>query len=210
MKPPPQGLTKASTVCVRLPTDYGDFKLTSYSHLDSLGLDHLAIWKRAGSRFVNPLVRIHSECLTGDVFRSSRCDCGQQLDAAFAAIAREAEGILIYLRQEGRGIGLVNKLRAYNLQDTGLDTVEANQALGFAADLRDFGGAVAILADLGASRIRLITNNPAKTRALRAAGVEITESVAARICVGPENERYLRAKQAKLGHELQHLFEMSP
>lgn len=205
----PSAVGSQRDVTIRLPTDYGAFEMTSYSRLDPQGLDHLAIWKREAAQFDLPLVRIHSECLTGDTFRSRRCDCGQQLDLALEAIAAEPEGILIYLRQEGRGIGLLNKLRAYNLQDQGLDTVQANEALGFAADLRDFSPAARILADLGVRQVRLITNNLTKALALESVGIRVVERLAVQVCVGPDNEPYLRTKQAKLGHQLEHLFEMN-
>ena len=149
-----------------------------------------------------PLVRLHSECLTGDALGSLKCDCGPQLDAALAAIAASGWGILLYLRQEGRGIGLINKLRAYALQDQGFDTIEANLRLGFAADLRDFGTAARMLALLGQNRIRLMTNNPAKVTALEAAGIRVTERVPHTLPANPHNAHYLAVKRDRAGHLL--------
>jgi GTP cyclohydrolase II len=149
-----------------------------------------------------PLVRLHSECLTGDVFGSLKCDCGPQLDGALARIAEEGWGVLLYLRQEGRGIGLINKLRAYALQDQGFDTVDANLRLGFAVDARDFGVAARMLALIGQTRIRLLTNNPAKVAGVEAAGIEVIERVAHRIDANPHNEAYLAVKRDRTGHAL--------
>nr|WP_167106821.1 GTP cyclohydrolase II [Sphingomonas oligoaromativorans] len=149
-----------------------------------------------------PLVRLHSECLTGDVFGSLKCDCGPQLDAALHRIAHEGWGVLLYLRQEGRGIGLVNKLRAYALQDQGFDTVDANLRLGFAIDARDFGVAAKMLELLGQDRVRLLTNNPAKVAGLSAAGIEVVERVAHQIAANPHNEAYLATKRDRTGHVL--------
>jgi 3,4-dihydroxy 2-butanone 4-phosphate synthase/GTP cyclohydrolase II len=145
---------------------------------------------------------VHSECLTGDVFGSKRCDCGEQLKLAMKMIEREGSGVVLYMRQEGRGIGLVNKLKAYQLQDNGLDTVEANEALGFKADLRDYGIGAQILADLGLSRIRLLTNNPKKIVGLEGYGLKVTERVPLIIRPSKSNKRYLRTKKEKLGHDL--------
>jgi GTP cyclohydrolase II len=149
-----------------------------------------------------PLVRLHSECLTGDVLGSLKCDCGPQLDAALHLIAQSGWGILLYLRQEGRGIGLINKLRAYALQDQGFDTVDANTRLGFAVDARDFGVAARMLHALGQTRIRLLTNNPAKVSGLEAAGIEITERVAHQLPPNPHNQAYLKTKRDRTGHSL--------
>jgi GTP cyclohydrolase II len=149
-----------------------------------------------------PLVRLHSECLTGDVFGSLKCDCGPQLKEALQIIGREGGGVLLYLRQEGRGIGLANKLRAYSLQDRGLDTVDANRRLGFADDERDYGHAAAMLRTLGVRRVRLLTNNPAKVKGLEAAGIEVTERVAHQMPANPHNADYLATKRKKSGHLL--------
>jgi 3,4-dihydroxy 2-butanone 4-phosphate synthase/GTP cyclohydrolase II len=150
------------------------------------------------------LVRVHSECLTGDVFHSLRCDCGEQLAAALAQIEREGQGVLLYLSQEGRGIGLLNKLRAYRLQEDGLDTVEANIQLGLPADLRDYGIGAQILGDLGLTSIRILTNNPRKIVGLEGYGLSVTEQVPIEAVPNPHNEEYLRAKRDKLGHSLHH------
>jgi 3,4-dihydroxy 2-butanone 4-phosphate synthase / GTP cyclohydrolase II len=150
------------------------------------------------------LVRVHSECLTGDVFHSLRCDCGEQLAAALAQIEREGQGVLLYLSQEGRGIGLLNKLRAYKLQEDGLDTVEANMKLGLPADLRDYGIGAQILGDLGLSSIRILTNNPRKIVGLEGYGLSVTEQVPIEAVPNPHNESYLRAKRERLGHTLHH------
>jgi 3,4-dihydroxy 2-butanone 4-phosphate synthase/GTP cyclohydrolase II len=150
------------------------------------------------------LVRVHSECLTGDVFHSLRCDCGEQLAAALAMIEREGRGVLLYLSQEGRGIGLLNKLRAYRLQEDGLDTVDANLKLGLPADLRDYGIGAQILSDLGLSSIRILTNNPKKIIGMEGYGLSVTEQVPIQAIPNPHNEDYLRAKRDKLGHILHH------
>ena len=149
-----------------------------------------------------PLVRVHSECLTGDVFGSLRCDCGHQLHAALSAIAKEGCGVLLYMRQEGRGIGLTNKMHAYKLQEKGLDTVEANVRLGFAPDLRDYGVGAQILTDLGLKKIRLMTNNPQKVIGLKGHGLEITERLPVRCAPSPFSRRYLKTKKEKMGHWL--------
>ena len=189
----------------RMPTGaHGEFML----HVYETAIDdfhHLAMVKGEVAGKEDVLVRVHSECLTGDVFGSARCDCGQQLDAALGMIEREGRGVLVYMRQEGRGIGLVNKLRAYELQDRGMDTVEANEHLGFEPDMRDYGIGAQILSDLGLHRIRLITNNPMKRAGLEGYGLEITDRVAVEIPPCASNERYLRTKQEKLGHILNSL-----
>ncbi|MCM2269937.1 MAG: bifunctional 3,4-dihydroxy-2-butanone-4-phosphate synthase/GTP cyclohydrolase II, partial [Thermoanaerobaculia bacterium] len=183
----------------RLPTPYGDFVAHAY-RAPATGEEHLALV--LGDVVVGepPLVRVHSQCLTGDVFASARCDCGLQLEAAMERIAAEGRGVLLYLLQEGRGIGLVNKLRAYELQDRGHDTVEANERLGFAADQRDYGIGALILRDLGLRRMRLMTNNPGKYVALAGYGLEIAERVPLEIPPTDATRGYLRAKRDKLGH----------
>jgi 3,4-dihydroxy 2-butanone 4-phosphate synthase/GTP cyclohydrolase II len=186
---------------VQLPTEFGAFKAIAFRETLT-GRDHLAlVMGEAGD---DVLVRVHSECLTGDVFHSLRCDCGEQLEAALAAIAAEGRGVLLYMAQEGRGIGLLNKLRAYELQEQGLDTVEANLALGFAADEREWGIGNQILADLGITTMRLLTNNPKKVSGVEAYGLKVTEQVPIEMPPRPENARYLAAKRDKLGHKLHH------
>ena len=185
----------------RLPTRFGEFSAVVYQNaLD--GASHLALTLGDLSGDTPVLVRMHSECLTGDVFGSLRCDCGEQLRSALRAIGREGRGVLVYIRQEGRGIGLTNKIRAYALQDAGRDTVEANELLGFAPDPRDYGVGAQILIDLGLRRIRLLTNNPAKRVGLEGYGIEVVERVPIEVPPNPENYRYLATKRHKLGHLL--------
>jgi 3,4-dihydroxy 2-butanone 4-phosphate synthase / GTP cyclohydrolase II len=188
-------------VSVQLPTEFGLFSAIAFRETLT-GREHLALVM--GDVGENVLVRVHSECLTGDVFHSLRCDCGEQLEAALAAIAAEGSGVLLYMAQEGRGIGLLNKLRAYELQERGLDTVEANLALGFAADEREWGIGNQILADLGITTMRLLTNNPKKVSGVEAYGLKVTEQVPIEMPPHPENVRYLAAKRDKLGHKLHH------
>ncbi len=185
---------------VDLPTDYGDFRCHLY-RIDTDDSHHLALVRGDIDPATPTLVRVHSECLTGDVFLSKRCDCGGQLHAALAQIAAEG-GVLLYLRQEGRGIGLANKIHAYRLQEQGLDTVEANQHLGFPPDLRDYGMGAQVLHDLGVRHIRLLTNNPRKVVGLEGYGLQIVEQLPLRLPPNPHNERYLSTKRDRLGHSL--------
>lgn len=185
----------------KLPTKYGEFQAVAYeSILDNKG--HIALVKGDLRSVEAPLVRVHSECLTGDVFGSTRCDCGEQIARALRMIAAEGVGVLLYMRQEGRGIGLLNKIRAYELQDRGKDTVEANEALGFPPDLRDYGIGAQILADLGIKKMRLLTNNPRKIAGLEGHGLEVVERVPLEIPPGKHNGFYLATKKKKLGHLL--------
>ncbi|MFS0837839.1 bifunctional 3,4-dihydroxy-2-butanone-4-phosphate synthase/GTP cyclohydrolase II [Paenibacillus sp. 1P03SA] len=186
----------------KLPTDFGTFQAIAYTNqLDQK--EHVALVKGNIDGSVPTLVRVHSECLTGDVFHSHRCDCGPQLAAALQQINDAGAGVLLYMRQEGRGIGLINKLKAYVLQEEGLDTVEANVKLGFAPDLRDYGVGAQILKDLGIRQIRLLTNNPRKIKGLEGYGLEVVERVAIQMPHNEDNARYLHTKREKLGHLLQ-------
>ena len=186
---------------VKLPTDYGDFDLHLYrSKLD--GMHHLALVKGKIDKYRPTLVRVHSECLTGDVFGSQRCDCGNQLQAALRQIEEEGNGVLVYMRQEGRGIGLAAKIHAYKLQEEGLDTVEANAKLGYPSDLRDYGLGAQILFDLGVRQFRFLTNNPKKVVGLEGYGIQMIEQVPIRAEANPHNLKYLETKKLKLGHML--------
>jgi 3,4-dihydroxy 2-butanone 4-phosphate synthase/GTP cyclohydrolase II len=186
----------------RLPTRFGNFRIAVYESLID-GHHHVALVKGAVPKTGAPLARIHSQCLTGDVFGSLRCDCGEQLASALERIDAEGSGVLLYLRQEGRGIGLANKLRAYELQDLGLDTVDANLKLGFAPDLRDYGVAAQILADLGFRSVRLLTNNPRKIEALHDYGINVKARESLEVLPNAVNRRYLETKRERLGHLLQ-------
>jgi 3,4-dihydroxy 2-butanone 4-phosphate synthase / GTP cyclohydrolase II len=191
------------TVSVRLPTAYGEFTAIAFREKQT-GKHHLALVKGQVEGAENVLVRVHSECLTGDVFHSLRCDCGEQLEQALAQIGEEDRGVLLYMAQEGRGIGLLNKLKAYELQESGLDTVQANIELGFPADARDWGIGNQILADLGLSTIRILTNNPKKITGLEGFGLTVVEQVAIETPPNAENRAYLETKRDKLGHRLHH------
>jgi len=188
-------------VNVKLPTVYGDFQIHAFEEVLSGG-NHLALVKGSWEEDEPVLVRVHSLCVTGDIFGSKRCDCGEQLHAALLQVEREGKGVVLYMNQEGRGIGLINKLKAYKLQEEGMDTIEANIALGFKADLRDYGVGAQILRSLGITKMRLMTNNPAKRVGLQGYGLEIVERVAIEMPTYPENEHYMKTKRDKMGHEL--------
>ncbi len=190
-------------VATSLPTSFGDFTAVGYRALSD-GKHHVALVKGDVDGVEDVLVRVHSECLTGDVFHSLRCDCGEQLESALATIEQEGRGVLLYLSQEGRGIGLLNKLRAYKLQEDGVDTVDANLQLGLPADLRDYGIGAQILVDLGLSSIRILTNNPKKIRGLEGYGLSVREQVPIEHTPNPHNEGYLRTKAERMGHTLHH------
>lgn len=185
----------------RLPTPFAVFDMHGFEELES-GQEHIVLTLGDVSDGQPVLARTHSECLTGDALFSMRCDCGYQLEQALQCIAKEGRGILLYLRQEGRGIGLLNKIRAYHLQDQGADTVEANEQLGFAADLRDYTICYSMLAHLGIDSLRLMTNNPRKVEALKAGGVDIVERLPIEVGRNPYNNAYLQTKASKLGHWL--------
>jgi len=186
-----------------MPTAYGDFTAVAFRETLT-GKHHIALVKGDVEGAENVLVRVHSECLTGDVFHSLRCDCGEQLEQALAQIEAEGTGVLLYMAQEGRGIGLINKLRAYELQEQGLDTVEANLELGFPADARDYGIGNQILSDLGLTTLRILTNNPKKLVGIDGFGLTVVEQVPIETTPHSENQRYLETKRDKLGHRLHH------
>ncbi|WP_426415966.1 GTP cyclohydrolase II [Aestuariirhabdus sp. LZHN29] len=183
----------------KLPTPYGVFSMHGFEDPDT-GKEHVALSMGVVDDGEPVLARVHSECLTGDALFSMRCDCGAQLQAALEAIAAEGRGVLLYLRQEGRGIGLMNKIRAYKLQDGGADTVEANEQLGFGADMREYGMCEAMLEQLGVTSLRLMTNNPRKVKAMEAAGITVAERRPLETGRNPHNDRYLNTKAGKLGH----------
>jgi 3,4-dihydroxy 2-butanone 4-phosphate synthase/GTP cyclohydrolase II len=188
------------SVTVELPTQFGTFDLVAYQETLT-GKEHLALTKGEWNDEKPVLVRLHSQCITGDVFASLRCDCGDQLALAMQAVEREGRGIILYMRQEGRGIGLINKLKAYKLQqEEGMDTVEANEALGFQMDQREYGISYQILRDLGVDRLRLLTNNPQKSEALASCGLEVVERVPIEVTPNDVNENYLRTKRDRMGH----------
>ncbi|MCG8340968.1 MAG: GTP cyclohydrolase II, partial [Cytophagales bacterium] len=186
---------------VAIPSHYGNFKLTAYRQTNSEDI-HLALVKGAWQKDESVMVRVHSSCITGDIFGSFRCDCGSQLHTAMKMIEKEGKGVVLYMQQEGRGIGLINKLKAYKLQEEGLDTVEANHKLGFKMDERDYGVGAQILRDLGVTKIRLVSNNPQKRAALKGYGLEIVATVPIEIAPNAHNKAYLTIKRDKLGHEI--------
>ena len=188
----------------KLPTDYGDFKLMVFANTVD-GKEHLALVKGSWLPDEPVLVRVHSECLTGDIFGSKRCDCGKQLAIALSMIEEEGKGVLLYMRQEGRGIGLINKVKAYSLQEQGFDTVEANEKLGFLPDPRDYGIGAQILASLGIKNMKLITNNPTKRVGIESYGLKVIERIPIETEPNPENAKYLETKKFKMGHLLTHL-----
>lgn len=196
-------MTTSHVQCIAsaaLPTRYGSFTLSVYGGDGEREHLALTVGQVAGSDVV--LVRLHSECMTGDLFGSARCDCGEQLDYSLRLLQQEGRGVLLYLRQEGRGIGIANKIRAYALQDQGFDTVDANRALGFPDDMRDYRVAADMLRDLGVRRVRLLTNNPAKIAGLSIHGIDVAERIPLHVEPNPVNLRYLRTKQERMGHML--------
>ena len=188
-------------VSVKLPTEWGDFQMAAYTQIDS-GDHHIALVKGSWEENEPVLVRVHSSCITGDIFGSCRCDCGPQLHKAMEMIEKEGKGVIIYMNQEGRGIGLINKLHAYNLQENGLDTVDANLQLGFKMDQRDYGLGAQILRSLGIKKMRLLSNNPTKRAGLIGYGIEIVENVPIEIKSNVHNELYLKAKRDRMGHTI--------
>jgi len=188
-------------VTVNMPTQFGDFKMKAFTQKDT-GEQHLALYKGEWNEDEPILVRVHSSCVTGDIFGSCRCDCGPQLHKAMEMIQQEGKGVIVYMNQEGRGIGLINKLHAYKLQENGLDTVDANVQLGFKADLRDYGVGAQILRNLGVTKMRLMSNNPTKRAGLVGYGLEIIENVPIEITANPFNEDYLKTKRDRMGHTI--------
>ncbi|WP_454881671.1 bifunctional 3,4-dihydroxy-2-butanone-4-phosphate synthase/GTP cyclohydrolase II [Sphingobacterium detergens] len=188
-------------VTVNMPTQYGDFQMKAFTQKDT-GEQHLALYKGEWNEDEPILVRVHSSCVTGDIFGSCRCDCGPQLHKAMEMIQNEGKGVIVYMNQEGRGIGLINKLHAYKLQENGLDTVDANAQLGFKADLRDYGVGAQILRNLRVTKMRLMSNNPTKRAGLVGYGLEIVENVPIEITANPYNEEYLRTKRDRMGHTI--------
>jgi 3,4-dihydroxy 2-butanone 4-phosphate synthase/GTP cyclohydrolase II len=186
---------------VNMPTEWGSFELVAFKQINT-GDTHLALIKGSWESNEPVMVRVHSSCVTGDIFGSCRCDCGEQLHAAMEMVENEGKGVILYMFQEGRGIGLINKLKAYKLQEQGRDTVEANLELGFAMDERDYGVGAQILRDLGVQKIRLISNNPKKRAGLMGYGLEIVDSIAIEIPANPQNKKYLETKRDKMGHAI--------
>lgn len=186
---------------IHMPTQYGDFELYAYKQTSN-NMDHLALVKGTWEKDEPVLVRVHSSCLTGDIFGSCRCDCGEQLQKAMQAIEKEGKGVIVYMNQEGRGIGLLNKLKAYKFQENGMDTVEANIELGFQMDERDYGVGAQILRDLGVHKMRLMSNNPVKRKGLIGYGLEIVDNVSLQVEANPHNKAYLATKKEKMGHDL--------
>jgi 3,4-dihydroxy 2-butanone 4-phosphate synthase/GTP cyclohydrolase II len=186
---------------VDMPTEWGNFELIAFEQTNTKEI-HMALIKGKWDKDEPVLVRVHSSCVTGDIFGSCRCDCGPQLHKAMEIVEKEGKGVVLYMNQEGRGIGLINKLKAYKLQEEGMDTVQANLALGFPMDKRDYGVGAQILRDLGISKIRLITNNPTKRAGLLGYGLEIVETVSLEITSNPHNEVYLQTKRDKMGHQI--------
>jgi 3,4-dihydroxy 2-butanone 4-phosphate synthase/GTP cyclohydrolase II len=184
-----------------MPTEWGDFEMVAFRQLNNQQL-HLALIKGSWEKDEEVMVRVHSSCVTGDIFGSCRCDCGPQLHAAMEMVEKEGKGVVVYMNQEGRGIGLLNKLRAYKLQEEGKDTVEANLELGFGVDERDYGVGAQILRNLGISKLRLISNNPRKRVGLMGYGLEIVENIPVEIVPNPHNENYLITKRDKMGHTI--------
>jgi 3,4-dihydroxy 2-butanone 4-phosphate synthase/GTP cyclohydrolase II len=199
-----QALTVERVSAARLPTEVGEFRIAGYRSKTS-DEEFVALYKGELSPEVPALARIHSQCLTGDVFGSTKCDCGRQLHSAMRLIEREGRGAIVYQLQEGRGIGIINKIRAYALQDEGADTVEANERLGLAVDLREYRQCAEVLFDLGLCRVRLMSNNPLKLRAMEEAGLRVVERVALEVEPADAAVHYLRTKKAKLGHLLDHI-----